>query len=85
MNTTTDRDAINPEALAAAVDAYRWNSDEADIALEAVLLEQGVINPSEAIDQIEPIVSDELIGLFIRLDDGTMFGISRGGAVHVVA
>ena len=78
----TDRDAIDPQALAAAVDAYRWNSDEADIALEAVLLEQGVISALEAIEQIEPIVNDQLIGLIIRLDTGEMFTVDREGGVE---
>lgn len=80
--STADRDPIDPQALAAAVGAYRWNSDEADIALEAVLLEQGVISPSEAIEQIELVVSDQLIGLFIRLDTDEMFTVDREGAVE---
>lgn len=84
MTQTTDRNAINPEILAQAVATYRWN-DEADIALEAVLLEQGVINPAEVIELIEPIVNEQLLGLFIQLTDGTMFSVTVGGAVHVVA
>lgn len=85
MTQTTDRDAINPEILAQAVAVYRWNDDEADIALEAVLLEQGVIAPHEIVELIEPIVNERLLGLFIQLTDGTMFSVTVGGAVHVVA
>lgn len=54
--TNTDRDAINPEALALAVRSYirpQIRSDEADVTLEAALLEQGVMAPHEAIESID--------------------------------
>jgi len=85
MNQTTDRDAINPQALAEAITVWRCDrSDEADIALEAVLLEQGIITPDEAIEQIEAVRngSSEIIGLFIRLESDEMFTIDRDGQVH---
>jgi hypothetical protein len=85
MTQTTDRDAINPQALAEAITTWRCDrSDEADIALEAALLEQGIITPDEAIEQIEAVRngSSEIIGLFIRLDSDEMFTIDRDGQVH---
>lgn len=85
MNQTTDRDAINPQALAEAITTWRCDrSDEADIALEASLLEHGVITPDEAIEQIEAVRngSSEIIGLFIRLESDEMFTIDRDGQVH---
>ena len=86
MTQTTDRDAINPEALAEAIATWRCDrSEEADIALEAALLEQGVITPDEAIEQIEAVRngSSEIIGLFIRLDTDEMFTVDRDGQVRV--
>lgn len=73
-----------PTALAQAVRIYvlAANRDEAGVTLEAELLRSGVMIPDEAIEQIEPIVNDQLIGLFIRLDDGTMFTIDREGQIH---
>lgn len=85
QTTNTDRDAINPEALAEAITTWCCDrSDEADIALEAVFLEQGVITPDEAIEQIEAVRngSSEIIGLFIRLDTDEMFTVDRDGQVH---
>lgn len=85
MNQITDRDVINPEALAQAITVWRCDrSDEADITLEAVLLQQGVIAPHEAIEHIEAVRngSSEIVGLFIQLDDGAMFSIDRDGQVH---
>lgn len=88
MTQTLDRDAADTQALVDAFIAYLTSTtpqDERDVALEAALLDQGVINPSEAIEQIETLTDGfEIIGLFIRLDDGAMFSVSRGGAVHVV-
>jgi len=85
QDTNTDRDAINPQALAEAITTWRCDrSDEADIALEAALLEQGIITPDEAIEQIEAVRngSSEIIGLFIRLDSNEMFTIDRDGQIH---
>ena len=85
MTQTTDRDAINPEALAEAITIWRCDrSDEADIALEAVFLEQGVITPDETIEQIEAVRngSSEIVGLFIRLDTDEMFTVDRDGQIH---
>jgi hypothetical protein len=85
QTTNTDRDAINPQALAEAITVWRCDrSDEADIALEAALLEQGIITPDEAIEQIEAVRngSSEIIGLFIRLESDEMFTIDRDGQIH---
>ena len=85
QDTNTDRDAINPQALAEAITVWRCDrSDEADIALEAALLEQGIITPDEAVEQIEAVRngSSEIIGLFIRLDNGDMLVIDREGQSH---
>lgn len=85
QTTNTDRDAINPQALAEAITVWRCDrSDEADIALEAALLEQGIITPDEVIEQIEAVRngSSEIIGLFIRLESDEMFTIDRDGQVH---
>jgi hypothetical protein len=56
QDTNTDRDAINPDVLALAVRTYirpQIRRDEADVTLEAALLEQGVMAPHEAIESIE--------------------------------
>ena len=51
---TTDRDPIDPQALAddALLYLLAENRDEADVAFEAALLAQGVMRPDEAIEQI---------------------------------
>jgi hypothetical protein len=84
---THDRDAADPAAVALALRAYlrpQIRRDEADIAFEAALLEQGVMAPTEAVEQFE-VVADgpEIRGLFIRLDSGAMFVLDRAGCVHV--
>ena len=66
MTTTTNRDAVNPLILAQAAQAWlsvydaastQAARDEADIAFDAVLLAQGVTNPSESW-HIEPLCAE---------------------------
>lgn len=66
MNQTTDHDASNPEALAQAVHAYlhATYSDEADIALETALLEQGVMTPDETVERIEQGAFGDIVIFF---------------------
>ncbi|TXH51129.1 MAG: hypothetical protein E6Q97_19040 [Desulfurellales bacterium] len=66
MNQTTDHDASNPEALAQAVHAYLHaaDRDEADIALEAALLKQGVMTPDETVNRIEQGAFGEIVIFF---------------------
>lgn len=67
----TNRDPIDQDAMAAAVAAYcqvisdyafgkpsQDDIDEADVAFEAVLLEQGVISPDDVIDEIFAVMTD---------------------------
>jgi hypothetical protein len=85
--TTHDRDAADTQALALALRAYlrpQIRRDEADIAFEAALLKQGVLSPTEAVEQFEAIADGpEIRGLFIRLDSGAMFVLDRAGCIHV--
>jgi hypothetical protein len=88
--TTTRNVRLSPAqraAVAGALDAYLLGTgpaDERDIALEAVLLEQGVMAPTEAIGHIDIVVDGpEIRGLFIRLDSGAMFVLDREGRTHV--
>jgi len=61
-----NRDAANPAALAEAVLCWvATGGDEADMALEAVLLEEGVICPEDAIESIESGAD----GIVITLDN----------------
>ena len=85
--TTHDRDAADPAVVAQALDAYllgTGSADERDIALEAVLLAEGVLSAAEAAEQFE-VVADgpEIRGLFIRLDSGAMFVLDREGRTYV--
>ena len=86
MTQATDRDAADTQALAEAITAYLTSTDpqdERDMAFEAALLEQGVMTPDEAINQISPVTSGpEIIGLFIQFDDASMIAIRRDGQVH---
>ncbi len=87
QTTTHDRDAADPAAVAQALDAYLLGTepaDERDIALEAVLLAEGVLSPTEVVEQFE-VVADgpEIRGLFVRLDSGAMFVLDREGRTHV--
>jgi hypothetical protein len=87
MSQTTARDPVSPFSLAVAVDAYLLGTecaDERDIALEAVLLAEGVLSPAEAVEQLEAVQDGpEIRGLFVRLDNGAMFVLDRAGRVHV--
>ena len=48
--STTDRDPIDSQALGQAVTVWlNAHGDEADIALEAVLVAQGVLTPGESV------------------------------------
>ena len=75
MTETHDRHPENPVLLAEAVRGWRQAQettspglrDEADIAFEARLLEQGVINPADVIDDIRK--SNR--GVYVLLADGT--------------
>jgi hypothetical protein len=50
----TDRDPCDEAALAAAAAAFHVeHTGEADVAFEAALLEQGVLNPSEIVALLE--------------------------------
>ena len=63
--------ATKAQALAQAVRAYLTSTDpqdERDIAFEAALLEQGVLAPTEAVEQISPLEEPGVIGLFVRLE-----------------
>ena len=83
MTQTTDRDAIDAQTMAFAVDAWMHGNhrddDEADIDLEAVMLDQGVINPGEVIHEFipRPMVS----AILVVLDDGTEFNMTTDGQV----
>jgi hypothetical protein len=82
--TTHDRD---PAVVAQALDAYllgTGSADERDIALEAVLLAEGVLSAAEAVEQFEVVVEGpEIRGLFVRLDSGAMFSLDREGRTYV--
>lgn len=83
MTQTTDRNAIDVLTLAFAVDAWMHgdhrDSDEADIDLEAVMLDQGVINPGEVIHEFIPRT---MVGAIrVVLDDGTEFDMTTDGQV----
>ena len=86
MTQTTDRDAINPQALAEAITAYLTSTDpqdERDVALEAAFIDQGVMTHDEAINHISPVTSGpEIVGLFIQFDDASMIAVRRDGQVH---
>lgn len=70
----TDRDPSDQTAIEAALHAYNTaaDRDEADVALEAVLIEQGVIRPDEVIAHIEEGVG----GVTITLEGSEVFTIS---------
>lgn len=79
--TTHDRDAADTQALALALRAYlrpQIRRDEADIALEAALLEQGVIAPTEAIGGIE--IGDEWAT--VNLESGEIFNVYADGTTE---
>jgi ferric-dicitrate binding protein FerR (iron transport regulator) len=79
-----NRDASNPLALRAAVGQWLHSAnDEADIALEAALLDLGVISPVDAIESIEATYWEE-IGITVTLEDGTQIQMnSTSGEVAV--
>lgn len=83
--TTHDRDAADPQALALALRAYlrpqirpQIRRDEADVALEAALLEQGVMAPTEAIGDIE--IGDEWVT--VRLESGEAVNVYADGTTE---
>lgn len=79
--TNTDRDAADTQALALAIRAYirpQIRRDEADITLEAVLLEQGVMAPTEAIESIEI----DVYGVIVTLESGEILFIDINGVVN---
>ena len=86
MNQATDRDAADTQALAQAITTYLTSTDpqdERDVALEAAFIDQGVMTPDEAINQISPVTSGpEIVGLFIQFDDASMIAVCRDGQVH---
>lgn len=84
--SNTDRDPADAAAVGKAV--LEWMaaaSDEADIALEKVLLAQGVINADEAITDINyDDRATQATGpmLFIQLED-IGFSVSGAGVVTI--
>ena len=80
MTQTTDRDAADTQALAQAVRTYvrSTDRDERDIALEAVLMEQGVMAPTEAIESIET----DAYGVIVTLESGEILFIDINGVVN---
>jgi len=81
---TADRDAADPQILSIGVLLYFLadeTNDEADIALEASLLEQGVISPTDIVTAL----SREFFGVVVRLEDGTMFAVDFAGKVFIRA
>lgn len=88
---TTNRDPINPQVVAAA--AKTWSDrmgftfgkptqdecDEADIALERVLLDQGVISPTDVIEYFTE--SDTGLGIAVGTAEGEGFIIWTDGTV----
>lgn len=92
MTKTANRNATNPEAVAQAVRAHlrATNRDEADIALEAALLQQGVMTPDEVIEQIEQDALGAIIfferGDICLLDtDGDVIFVDVDGNIHAVS
>lgn len=96
----TDRDPINAEILGAAVtqwlDQQNWlettdeqeiwdnASHEFDVALEAVLLAQGVISPADAIESFESCITgigDRII--IACLEDGAELSLYQDGHVNM--
>lgn len=78
---TADRDPIDPRALAAAVTAWLTDdSDEADIALEAALLAQGVMNPSETVESFE----SDAYGVLVFFEGGEVIFLDIDGVVNPV-
>lgn len=67
--STIDRDPYSQGQLAAAVAVYMnavhplstISRDEADAELEAALLQQGVINPSEVVEEISTDLNTDAI------------------------
>lgn len=83
MTHTTDRDPIDAQTLAFAVDAWlhgnHRDGDEADIDLEAVMLDQGVIGPDDVIHEFTPV--PWAASIHVVLDDGTEFNMTSDGRV----
>ena len=81
MNTT-DRDAADTSALAQAVRTYvrSTDRDERDIALEAALVQQGVMIPDEAIERIEA----DAFGAIIFFEHGEIIFVDIDGDVAPV-
>lgn len=88
--TTTERDlrtAVLAEAVATWLQASATGSrDEADITLEAVLLEQGILGASDIVSLFDEIVTMEAspvgLGVCVELEDGTEFSVYLDGTVH---
>lgn len=82
QTTTLDRDPIDPAVLEFAVNSWLAGpTDEDDIALEAVLLDQGVIRPDEVVHEF----AQHAAGVHVVLDDGTEFILRESdGSVHAV-
>ena len=77
-----ERDAIDPSALGQAVRTYMLAADgfEADIALEAVLVYQGVMAPHEAIQGIEV----DAFGVIIYFEHDEIIFVDVNGDVALV-
>jgi hypothetical protein len=97
MPQTTDRDPSNPEAVGRAVAVWaatmgpeisHFRADEADAALVAVLLDQGVLSPAD-IDCLS--IEREsawhgLVHIFLEDSDGSLscLQIEQDGAVSTI-
>lgn len=74
-----NRDPKSQIQMAAAVERWLKDvTDQADIDFERALLDQGVTNPDESIDQIE----DGNGRVYVTLEGGTYLTINYDGRVY---
>lgn len=79
-----NRDPADQAAIAQAFNLFitSQNRDEASIAFEQALLNQGVMNPDEAIQAFEPFDEPDVgIGTVVILETGETFLIWDDGSV----
>ena len=82
-NMRTSRD---PDALGAAVSTWAATEDgdhEADAAFEAVLLEQGVINPDEVVETLDD-AEHTRPAVFVALAGGECFCAHEDGTIEPI-
>ena len=84
--TNPERDAIDPSALGQAVRTYMLatDRDEADVALEAVLVYQAVMAPHEAIQGIEVARAGGTVGVIIYFEHDEIIFVDINGDVALV-